>query len=80
MVNVLKKICNSIWGNKINEEELQIGSFLKIDIESREYKVNSITILNMENKYRGSSTQSIANVGGNKDSAIPNNEENVLLF
>ncbi len=34
-----KKICISIWGNKINENNLQIGNQLKIDfeLESREY-------------------------------------------
>ena len=35
----LKKVCISIWGDKINEAQLQIGNVLKIDfdIESREY-------------------------------------------
>jgi hypothetical protein len=34
-----KKICISIWGEKINESQLQIDNILKIDfdIESREY-------------------------------------------
>ncbi len=34
-----KKVCISIWGDKINERQLQIGNLLKIDfdIESREY-------------------------------------------
>ena len=34
-----KKICISIWGDKVNERQLQIGNLLKIDfdIESREY-------------------------------------------
>lgn len=34
-----KKVCISIWGDKINESQLQIGKLLKIefDIESREY-------------------------------------------
>jgi len=34
-----KKICVSVWGDKINESQLQIGKELKIDfdIESREY-------------------------------------------
>ena len=34
-----KKICVSIWGDKINESQLQIGSLLAIsfDVESREY-------------------------------------------
>ncbi len=34
-----KKVCISIWGDKINEGQLQIGNLLQIDfdIESREY-------------------------------------------
>ena len=34
-----KKVCVSIWGDKINESQLRIGAQLKIDfdVESREY-------------------------------------------
>jgi len=34
-----KKICISIWGERINEEQLQVGNILVIDFdaESREY-------------------------------------------
>lgn len=34
-----KKICISIWGDKINGSQLQVGNELKIDfdVESREY-------------------------------------------
>lgn len=34
-----KKVCISIWGDKINDSQLQIGNDLRIDfdIESREY-------------------------------------------
>jgi hypothetical protein len=34
-----KKVCISIWGDKINESMLQIGNMLDIqfDVESREY-------------------------------------------
>ncbi|MDI9357974.1 MAG: DUF3127 domain-containing protein [Phycisphaerales bacterium] len=34
-----KKICVAIWGDKINDSQLQLGNTLKIDfdIESREY-------------------------------------------
>jgi hypothetical protein len=34
-----KKVCISIWGDKINEGQLQIGNLFQIDfdIESREY-------------------------------------------
>lgn len=34
-----KKICVSVWGDKINEDQLKVGNRLKIDfdVESREY-------------------------------------------
>jgi len=34
-----KKICVSIWGDKIKESQLQVGNMLKIefDVESREF-------------------------------------------
>jgi hypothetical protein len=34
-----KKVCCSVWGDKISDKQLQIGNLLKIDfdIESREY-------------------------------------------
>ncbi|MFZ1702797.1 MAG: DUF3127 domain-containing protein [Saprospiraceae bacterium] len=34
-----KKICFSVWGNKINQEQLKIGNELQVDfdIESKEY-------------------------------------------
>ena len=34
-----KKVCVSIWGDKINESQLQVGAQLSIsfDVESREY-------------------------------------------
>ena len=34
-----KKICISIWGDKINESQLQVGNMLTVDfdVESREY-------------------------------------------
>jgi hypothetical protein len=34
-----KKICISVWGDKINDDQLKVGNELKIDfdIESREY-------------------------------------------
>ncbi len=40
-----KKLCISIWGDKINESQLQIGNLLKIDfdIESREYNTKWYT-------------------------------------
>lgn len=34
-----KKVCVSIWGDKIKEDQLQVGNFLTIsyELESREY-------------------------------------------
>lgn len=34
-----KKVCISVWGDKINEDQLKVGNRLKIDfdVESREY-------------------------------------------
>lgn len=34
-----KKVCISVWGDKINESVLKVGSMLKVsfDVESREY-------------------------------------------
>ena len=34
-----KKVCISIWGDKINEKQLQLGNVLKLDVEleSRSY-------------------------------------------
>lgn len=34
-----KKICVSVWGDKINEDQLKVGNRLKIDfdVESREF-------------------------------------------
>lgn len=42
-----KKICISMWGDKINEAVLQVGNMLDVsfDIESREYNGNWYTDL-----------------------------------
>jgi len=34
-----KKVCISVWGDKINDDQLKVGNRLKIDfdVESREY-------------------------------------------
>lgn len=42
-----KKICITMWGDKINESVLQIGNMLDVsfDIESREYNGNWYTDL-----------------------------------
>lgn len=42
-----KKVCISVWGDKINESVLQIGNLVDVsfDIESREYNGNWYTDL-----------------------------------
>ena len=42
-----KKVCVSLWGDKINESVLQVGNILDVsfDIESREYNGNWYTDL-----------------------------------
>ncbi len=42
-----KKVCMTIWGDKINESVLQVGNILDVsfDIESREYNGNWYTDL-----------------------------------
>lgn len=42
-----KKVCVTLWGDKINESVLQIGNILDVsfDIESREYNGNWYTDL-----------------------------------
>ncbi|NDV78383.1 DUF3127 domain-containing protein [Dysgonomonas sp. 511] len=42
-----KKVCITLWGDKINESVLQIGNMLDVqfDIESREYNGNWYTDL-----------------------------------
>jgi len=47
-----KKICVTVWGDKVNENQLLIGNKLKIDyvIESREYNgkwFTNVTALNI---------------------------------
>ncbi len=39
MTDISRKICITIWGDKINEAQLQVGNELQIDfdLESREY-------------------------------------------
>ena len=75
-----KKVYISIWGDKINEGQLQIGNLLKIDfdIESREYnskwytdvKAWKIEVANIVTK----------SISDNTDSVIFNREDDVLPF
>ena len=78
-----KKICISIWGDKINEGQLQIGTLLQIDfdIESREYNSRWYTDIKAWKI-------EVAGVGSNKTpdntrntaDSISNDEDDVLPF
>lgn len=76
-----KKVCVSIWGDKINESQLRIGAQLKIsfDVESREYNGRWYTDVkawkveaaegggNNSNTGAGFSNSAPAMGGGNED-------------
>lgn len=76
-----RKICVSIWGDKINEGHLQIGNELKIDlgIESRDYNgrwYTDIKAWKIELAISGNQTNS--NVPDSKEG--PTNEGDDLPF
>jgi len=78
-----KKVCISIWGEKISEDQLQIGNVLKIDfdIESREYNSKWYTdIKAWKIEFAGTSTQNSSKNPVNTDDFIPNGEDDILPF
>ncbi|MEN9548973.1 MAG: hypothetical protein RIR12_1564 [Bacteroidota bacterium] len=78
-----KKVCISIWGDKINEGQLQIGNLLQIDfdIESREYNSKWYAdIKAWKIEVAGASTQNTHNNASNADDFIPNGEDDILPF
>ena len=78
-----KKVCISIWGDNINDDQLQIGNLLKIDfdIESREYNGKWYTdIKAWKIEIVSTSTQNIPDNTVNNDAFIANGEEDVLPF
>lgn len=78
-----KKVCISIWGDKINEGQLQIGNLLKIDfdIESREYNSKWYTgIKAWKLEVEVASTQNTSENTVNSDDSIPNGEDDTLPF
>jgi hypothetical protein len=78
-----KKVCISIWGDKINEGQLQIGNLLQIDfdIESREYNNKWYTdIKAWKIELAGTSTQNIPNNAVNTVNFIQNSEDEGLPF
>ena len=78
-----KKVCISIWGDKINEGQLQIGNLLKIDfeIESRDYNGRWYTdIKAWKIEVAITSTQNTPDNMANPDDFIPNSEDDILPF
>lgn len=78
-----KKVCISIWGDKINEAQLQLGNILKIDfdIESREYNSRWYTdIKAWKIEVEDSNTQNTSNNTTNTDDLTPSGEDYVLPF
>lgn len=72
-----KKVCISIWGDKINEGQLQIGNLLKIefDIESREYNskwYTDVKAWKIEVETLG--------IQKNSDLAEPQSDDDILPF
>ena len=78
-----KKVCVSIWGDKINEGQLQIGNLLEInfDIESREYNSKWNTdIKAWKIEMACTSTHNTPSNTVNTDDFIPISEDNILPF
>lgn len=75
-----KKVCISIWGDKIDENQLQIGNELKIDfdIESREYNGRWYTdIKAWKIEVAGTGGQTSPGGPSNKGMGITNNDEDL---
>jgi hypothetical protein len=78
-----KKVCISIWGDKINEGQLQIGNLLQIDfdIESREYNSKWYTdVKAWKIEVAGANTQKAPDNAVNTDDFISNGEGDILPF
>jgi hypothetical protein len=78
-----KKICVSVWGDKINESHLQIGKELRIDfdIESREFNNKWYTDIKAWKIEVAGSNDQDTSTGPNIDSSdIQDTDEDVLPF
>ena len=78
-----KKVCISIWGDKINEGQLQIGNLLQIDfdIESREYNSKWYTdIKAWQIEVETLSIQKNSDAIANIDLAEPQSDDDILPF
>ncbi len=72
---IKRKVCVSIWGDKINESILKIGNVLNIsfDVESREYNGRWYTdVKAWKTELAGAATQ---NAGAGNDMPPPDEEE-----
>lgn len=78
-----KKVCVSIWGDKINESQLQIGNILKIDfdVESREYNSKWYTdIKAWKIEVADSTAQNATDNPLSTADFVPNCEDDILPF
>lgn len=78
-----KKVCITIWGDKINEQQLTIGNTLTIDfeIESREFSGRWYTDLKAWRvDSNGSNSQSQNNLGTISPLDLNDNPDDVLPF
>jgi hypothetical protein len=82
-----KKVCISIWGDKIKDGQLQIGNLLQIDfdIESREYNERWYTDLkawkiSIQNNITQESITERASQSPSIDNIFSNDEDDILPF
>jgi hypothetical protein len=82
-----KNVCISIWGDKINEGQLQIGNLLQIDfdIESREYNERWYTELkawkiSVQNNTSQDNISSPSPQSPIVDTTFTNDEDEILPF
>jgi Domain of unknown function (DUF3127) len=78
-----KTICVSVWGDKINQSQLQIGNELRIDfdIESREFNNKWYTDIKAWKIEVAGSNDQVTTTGSIIDSSdIPDTDDDVLPF
>jgi hypothetical protein len=78
-----KKVCVSIWGDKINEQQLVVGNSLVIDfdIESREFSGRWYTDLKAwKVELASSGTQTQNNLGNIEPLDLSDNPDDILPF
>jgi hypothetical protein len=82
-----KKVCISIWGDKIKDGQLQIGNLLQIDfdIESREYNERWYTELkawkiSIQNNITQESITDLASQSPSIDNIFANDADDILPF